>query len=60
MNEWLYRAVMAALAANILFGAYMVIAYETQPKMCLDGIVMVLNKDLCSPHAYTIYLWVQS
>ena len=45
MNNWLYRAIMAALVVNILFGAYMVIAYESQPKMCLDGIVMVLDKD---------------
>ena len=36
---------MALLAVNILFGAYAVIAYASQPKLCLDGIVMVLNKD---------------
>lgn len=45
MNEWLYRAIMAALAANILFGAYVVITHVSQPKMCLNGIVMVLSKD---------------
>ena len=36
---------MAALALNILFGAYAVITYTSPPKLCLDGIVMVLNKD---------------
>ena len=45
MNNWLYRAIMAALALNILFGAYALIVYESPPKLCLAGIVMVLNKD---------------
>jgi hypothetical protein len=45
MNNWLYRAIMAALALNILFGAYAVITYASPPKLCLAGIVMVLNKD---------------
>jgi hypothetical protein len=45
MNEWLYRAIMAALAVNILFGVYVVITHISQPKLCLNGIVMVLNKD---------------
>jgi hypothetical protein len=45
MNNWLYRAIMAALALNILFGAYAVITYTSPPKLCLAGIVMVLNKD---------------
>lgn len=45
MNKWLYRAVMAFLALNILFGAYVLIVYETQPKLCLNGMVMVMNKD---------------
>ena len=36
---------MALLALNILFGAYAVIAYTAPPKLCLAGIVMVLNKD---------------
>jgi hypothetical protein len=45
MNKWLYYAIMAALVINILFGAYMVIAREAEPKLCLAGMVMVLNKD---------------
>jgi hypothetical protein len=45
MNKWLYRVIFTALAANILFGAYVVITYESPPKMCLGGIVMVLSKD---------------
>jgi hypothetical protein len=45
MNKWLYRAIMALLALNILVGAYVLIVHEAEPKLCLAGIVMVLNKD---------------
>ena len=45
MNNWLYRVIITALAINILFGAYTLIVYASQPKLCLNGIVMVMNKD---------------
>ena len=45
MNKWLYRVIFTALAVNVFVGAYALIVYESPPKMCLNGIVMVLNKD---------------
>ena len=36
---------MTLLAVNILFGAYALITYESPPKLCLAGIVMILSKD---------------
>lgn len=45
MNDWIYRAIMAALVVNILFGAYALFTYQAPPKHCLSGIVMVQDKD---------------
>jgi hypothetical protein len=44
MNDWIYRSLLALLAANILIGVYAVVTYKAPPTHCLSGIVMVLDK----------------
>ena len=45
MNEWLYRILMTLLVANILIGVYAVATYKAPPTHCLNGIVMVQDKN---------------
>jgi hypothetical protein len=45
MNVWIYRILMGLLSVNILFGVYALATYQAPPKQCLNGIVMIQDKN---------------
>jgi hypothetical protein len=45
MSTWLYRTLMTLLVCNFIIGAYALANYKPPQSLCLNGIVMIPDKD---------------